>query len=156
MINKEIALSLALGTVLYRSNEQNLDNTPQRWKVNGRCRVWKREPMFFELPIKRGAYQFDYVNPGNARFFHPSELEAFESYYLDLGHAENTAATLAKVASIYHRECSHINVADFCIKILQSEIIRNNEELLQLLQEFYLIPENKVHEIISRYGFKTV
>lgn len=34
---------------------------PVRWRVNGKPKVWKRDPERIQVPIKHGLYTYDYL-----------------------------------------------------------------------------------------------
>jgi len=54
MITLEQAKNLKHGDILHHETNKNADGTPQRWKVNGKVRRWKREPDRIEVPVKHG------------------------------------------------------------------------------------------------------
>jgi hypothetical protein len=60
MISLEQAKALNHGTILYCKHFTNADGTPQRWRVNGKVKRWKRTPDRIEVPIKRGLYEYGY------------------------------------------------------------------------------------------------
>ena len=76
MITKEMALKLELGQVLYHTNARNMDGTPQRWRVNGKCKTWKTRPDKFQVPVKWGLKSCDYLNECNAEKLCLTEDEA--------------------------------------------------------------------------------
>lgn len=39
---------------------------PLRARPNGKVRLWKRRPEYFELPMKYGMYEYFYITPANA------------------------------------------------------------------------------------------
>lgn len=45
----------------------------ERWRVNGRCQVWKTQPGRFRLPIKYGLRGYGEVTERNADIFHLAE-----------------------------------------------------------------------------------
>lgn len=55
------AKSLSRGAVLHHTLNKNADGTPQRWRVNGKVRLWKRDPNRIEVPIKNGLYRYGTV-----------------------------------------------------------------------------------------------
>ena len=55
------AKELKYGDMLYHQSNKNADGTPQRWRVNGKVKRWKRDPDKIEIPIKHGLYSFDYL-----------------------------------------------------------------------------------------------
>lgn len=42
----------------------------ERWRTNGRLKVWQREPWRFSLPIKHGLRDYSYLTDLNAHEFH--------------------------------------------------------------------------------------
>ena len=60
-ITLQQAKDLTFGTVLEHSTNKNADGTPQRWKVNGKVKTWKRDNGRVQIPIKHGLYNFDYL-----------------------------------------------------------------------------------------------
>lgn len=61
MITLEQAKQLRVGQTLYHVSKRNADGSPQRWKVNGQPKTWKRSPERVEIPVKHGLYAYDYV-----------------------------------------------------------------------------------------------
>jgi len=61
MLTIEEAKSLTVGTILYHTENKNADGTPQRWKVNGKVKTWKRSPERVQVPLKHGLYDYDYL-----------------------------------------------------------------------------------------------
>lgn len=57
----EEAKNVAIGDILYHIYNRNVDNTPQRWKVNGMVKRWKRDKDRIKIPIKFGLFTFDYI-----------------------------------------------------------------------------------------------
>lgn len=64
MISKETAMSLPIGRELYHVSEKNADGTPQRWRVNGKCKTWKTNDDW-KLPIKHAMMEFSYLTQDN-------------------------------------------------------------------------------------------
>ena len=62
MITLEQAKQLKPGAVLLHRRFTNSDGTPQRWRVNGAPKTWKRDPSRVRIPVKRGLWQYDYVD----------------------------------------------------------------------------------------------
>jgi len=60
-ISLEQAKQLRPGQVLHHVRNRNADGTPQRWRVNGRPKVWKRSPEKVRVPIKHGLWTYDYL-----------------------------------------------------------------------------------------------
>ena len=58
MITKEQAMRLQVGDVVESNMFTNADGTPQRFRVNGACKTWKRDTRKFRVPLKRGLYEF--------------------------------------------------------------------------------------------------
>lgn len=46
-----------------------VDCKPIKWRVNGKCKTWKRNPERFQLPIKHGLYSYGYITNENAHLF---------------------------------------------------------------------------------------
>lgn len=59
IVDKYACAMMRPGTWLYHKP------TGKRAKVNGRCRLWKREPDRFELPMKYGLYEYFYIDAKN-------------------------------------------------------------------------------------------
>ena len=71
-------MSLRVGTILHAPTNRPCDSKsgPHRWRVNGQCRSWVRNPERFELPVKYGLYGYDYITELNAPYVHlESECE---------------------------------------------------------------------------------
>jgi len=64
-MTKSDLLSLPIGTVLHHKSATNADNTPLRARVNGKARLWKRDPSRFQLPMKHGLRQCFYITADN-------------------------------------------------------------------------------------------
>jgi hypothetical protein len=64
MISKETAMSLPIGTELYHVKIKNADGTPERWRVNGKCKTWKTNNDW-KLPIKHGLNSYAYLTQDN-------------------------------------------------------------------------------------------
>ena len=64
MTYKEARL-LTIGTVVFDNTRKNADGTSHRWRVTGMCKVWKRYPGKFHIPIKRGMYEYYEINELN-------------------------------------------------------------------------------------------
>jgi hypothetical protein len=61
MITLEQAKNLKHGDILYHVINRNADGSPQRWRVNGKVRTWKRNPERIQVPLKYGLKNFDYL-----------------------------------------------------------------------------------------------
>jgi hypothetical protein len=61
MITLEQAKNLRHGQILYHVTYRNADGSPQRWKVNGAVKTWKRTPEMVRVPVKNGIYSYGYV-----------------------------------------------------------------------------------------------
>lgn len=64
---------LRIGQVTYHDRLRNSDGTPQRWRVNGKPKIWKTRPNEVRVPIKRGMYEWGYINEVNCSAFHLTE-----------------------------------------------------------------------------------
>ena len=60
-ITLEQAKSLEYRQGLHHVVNKNADGTPQRWRVNGKPKTWKRSPNRVQVPIKHGLYSYDYI-----------------------------------------------------------------------------------------------
>ena len=60
-ITLEQAKALTHGTILEHSTHQNADGTPQRWKVNGKVKTWKRDAGRISIPVKHGLYIYGHI-----------------------------------------------------------------------------------------------
>lgn len=66
MITIEQAKTLKPGDIIHSLHDYNADGTPQRWRVNGQVKLWKRSPDRFQIPVKYGLYDHGYVTQDNA------------------------------------------------------------------------------------------
>ncbi len=55
------AKSLSGNDVLLHRFLRNADGTPERWRVSGKPKVWKRAPWRVQVPIKRGLREYDHL-----------------------------------------------------------------------------------------------
>lgn len=79
MVTKEQAESIHHGDILYDDQFSNADGTPHRWRKNGKCHTWKRDPDRFKLPVKHGLYAHGYITNENCQHFHLTEEEAIKA-----------------------------------------------------------------------------
>lgn len=73
MITLEQAKNLTSGTILYHVIYKNYDGSPQRWKVNGQPKTWKRNPEKVQVPLKHGLYDYDYLTENDLNLVSLSE-----------------------------------------------------------------------------------
>lgn len=68
MITRDLAIALGerWAATLYHKTLKNADGTAVRARVNGKCKVWKKRPDTFRLPVKHGLRQCFYIDPDNA------------------------------------------------------------------------------------------
>lgn len=76
MITLQDAKELRHGDMLYHVTNRNADKTPQRWRVNGKPKTWKRDPARVRVPIKHGLYSYDYLTEGELHLVCLSEEDA--------------------------------------------------------------------------------
>ena len=76
MITRDQALGLFYRQELYHVTNTNADGSPQRWRVNGKVKTWKRSPERFEVPIKHGLCSYDYLDEDTAHLLCLTEDEA--------------------------------------------------------------------------------
>lgn len=55
------AKKLSPGDMLYHRINKNADDTPQRWRVNGKVKTWKTRPNDVKIPVKQGLRNCDYL-----------------------------------------------------------------------------------------------
>jgi len=77
MITLNQAKNLRYGTILYHVINRNADGSPQRWRVNGAVRTWKRSPNRVRIPVKYGLYTYDYVTEMDLYLVCLSEEDAY-------------------------------------------------------------------------------
>lgn len=71
------AQNLIIGQTLYHVTNRNADGTPQRWRVTGRVKEWKRSPGKISIPIRYGLYSNDHLTENSLGFLVLSEEEAY-------------------------------------------------------------------------------
>lgn len=76
MITLNEAKCLQYRTILYHTIYRNSDGTPQRWRVNGKPKTWKRSPERVEIPLKCGLYDYGYLTEDFLDCFCLTEKEA--------------------------------------------------------------------------------
>jgi len=74
----EQAKRLAIGQVLYHVVNHNADGSPQRWRVNGQVKTWKRSPNRVRVPVKYGLYGYDYLTESDLHLVSLTEESAFD------------------------------------------------------------------------------
>lgn len=67
MVTKEQALTCTQFKQI-AAFQMQLDK-PKNWRANGKCKLWKREPERFQLPIKYGLRSYGYITEENAHLF---------------------------------------------------------------------------------------
>ena len=60
-MNLKQAKTLKRGDILHHTINKNADGTPQRWRVNGMVKTWKRDLSRVRVPLKHGLYMYGYV-----------------------------------------------------------------------------------------------
>ena len=60
---------LIYGQVIFHRTFKNADGTPQRWRVTGRVKKWKKSPDRVSVPIKSGLYLYGHVTENNLDSF---------------------------------------------------------------------------------------
>ena len=61
MLTLKQAKNLQPGDMLEHTINKNKDNTPQRWKVNGKPKTWVTMPERVKVPLKNGLRNFAYL-----------------------------------------------------------------------------------------------
>lgn len=82
MLTYEDVKELEKGQTIYHALHKNVDETPQRWRVNGKVKTWKTDPYRIEVPIKRGLYETDYLSNLNMDEFSLNEDIVIECHQL--------------------------------------------------------------------------
>jgi hypothetical protein len=62
MITLEQAKNLKHGQILHHTINKNADGSPQRWRVNGKVKTWKKDSGRVRVPLKYGLYGYDYLD----------------------------------------------------------------------------------------------
>lgn len=75
-ITLEQAKSLTYRDTLYHVINRNSDGSPQRWRVNGQVKTWKRNPSRVQVPLKHGLYDHDYLTESDLDLVCLTEGEA--------------------------------------------------------------------------------
>jgi len=78
MITLEQAKALTWRDTLYHVTNRNSDGSPQRWRVNGKVKTWKRSPERVQIPVKHGLYSYGYVTEDDLDLVCLDESEALE------------------------------------------------------------------------------
>lgn len=73
------AKNLKTGTILYHLINKNSDGTPQRWRVNGKPKIWKKDESKVRVPVKNGLRHFDAIDEDCLDIV---TLEPFEKYFI--------------------------------------------------------------------------
>jgi len=79
------AKALSPGTILYHVLNRNADDTPQRWRVSGKPKIWKTRLNNVRVPIKNGLYNYDYVTQDELDLVCLTEEEAIEAHATTIG-----------------------------------------------------------------------
>ena len=72
-MNLSEAKGLMGGMVIYAKHYHNADGTKQRFKVNGQVKTWKTRPDEVRVPLKRGLYEYGYLDHDNMGEFSLTE-----------------------------------------------------------------------------------
>lgn len=72
----EEAQSLQHGQIIYHVFARNADGTPQRWRVVGQARTWKRDPDRVEVQVRHGMHDVDVLDQWSLPLFYLTEDEA--------------------------------------------------------------------------------
>lgn len=67
------AKGLQIGQTLYHTIQRNADGTPERWRVNGKVKTWKRTPEAVRIPVKHGLFHYDYLTERELHLLEKSE-----------------------------------------------------------------------------------
>jgi hypothetical protein len=75
-ITLDQAKNLQVGQILYHVRHRNADGSPQRWKVNGQVKTWKRSPEQVQVPLKHGMYAYGTLTESDLDLVCMTENEA--------------------------------------------------------------------------------
>lgn len=78
MIELERAKKLTHGEIAYHCINRNADGSPQRWRINGKVKTWKRSPDRIQIPIKYGLWGYDYITENDLHLVSLSENDAMK------------------------------------------------------------------------------
>ena len=70
------AKQLEYGQIIYHAFARNADGSPQRWRVAGTIKTWKRDPDRVEIKVRHGMHDHDLLDQWNLPLFYVSEDEA--------------------------------------------------------------------------------
>lgn len=76
MLTLDQAKALRYGQMLYHVRNRNADGTPQRWRVNGAPKIWKRSPNRVQVPVRHGLRSYDYLTENDLHLVSLDEKEA--------------------------------------------------------------------------------
>lgn len=63
------AKKLEYGNIIYHKKCKNADETPRRYRVNGKVKLWKRNLKRIKVPLKRGLWEYGYLTEDNLKEF---------------------------------------------------------------------------------------
>jgi hypothetical protein len=73
-ITIEQAKQLTYRDELHYNSIKNSNGTCARIRINGKVKLWKRNPNRIEIPYKHGLYDYGYLTENNINQFHfPSD-----------------------------------------------------------------------------------
>lgn len=84
MLTLQQAKALRRREILYHVDRRNSDGSPERWRVNGHPKVWKRNPKRVCVPLKHGLYDFSYLTEDDLYLFCLTEEEALKGEIFSL------------------------------------------------------------------------
>jgi len=104
VITLEQAKKLEIGNIIYHISNRNADSTRQRWKVNGKPKLWKRQRNQHRVlvPIKHGLYTYDYLDETNLQMFTQYDDRGIDmSIFLEKQKARQRHLDIKEVLSIF-------------------------------------------------------
>lgn len=69
----EQAKALKYGDIVFYTKAKDSKGKFLHCKVNGKIKVWKRDPSRVSVPIKHGLYEYSYINERNLEDFNLEE-----------------------------------------------------------------------------------
>ena len=65
----EKAKTLKRCDIIYHKINKNSNGTHQKWKVNGKIKLWLTDKNRFQIPVKHGLYSYGYIDQHNFKEF---------------------------------------------------------------------------------------
>lgn len=122
----ETAKELKYGQILHFNKAKNSDGTCQRWRVNGKVKLWKRAPNRIEIPLKHALKTHYTMNENDLGYFHKAEDCPLNDSIRLLTIEEAVKLNLSK-----EYLCKHYKLKTFDYAIPQNEFEELNKKALK-------------------------